>query len=209
MSIKSFEIVQHLSPPGQVDPVTLPPGVDDEFVFDAFLLRPENRLFLINERPRPAGYPGRVWIIALLFALALLTDWLLFDTLPGWQDRTVQAAGETDGADTDYSRLLQTLLNVGMAGSALVGLIVVVRRRRQYTALMQRGQVLVGDVLAFDDGIRAGSLRAALRYRFVSPAGCTIVREVSRPAKEFENRVPAPGSPVAVLYVNDRTFMIL
>ncbi len=82
MGILSVEILDRLS---EQTVTKLPPGVDDKFVSDAFLLFPQNRAFLVGETKRLAGYPRTAWLIGLLLLFTLFASLFLFVTLPDWQ----------------------------------------------------------------------------------------------------------------------------
>jgi len=82
MGLNSVEILDRLSEQARAK---LPPGVDERFVFDAFLLFPQNRAFLVGEAKHLAGYPRAAWMIGLLLLFTLLASLFLFVTLPDWQ----------------------------------------------------------------------------------------------------------------------------
>lgn len=86
----------------------------------------------------------------------------------------------------------------------------VIRPRLRSRKLERSGQLLKGAMIAYNQ-IPGAAPKATVQYRFTSPTGKQIVKTEERiPDNVEQNPVkPSSGTPVVVLYVDDRLFHVL
>lgn len=87
-----------------------------------------------------------------------------------------------------------------------------VRKIRKRCRLARRGQRIAGEVLSCaSDRDSDGDLLLKVRFGFRSPqSGKWIEGKDSQTRKDLEGKpLPSPGTPVHVLYLDDKTYMML
>jgi hypothetical protein len=93
--------------------------------------------------------------------------------------------------------------------SPLVGLILF-RAFRNRRRLFSEGQVLHGELVSFVGRMDRGSYYVTVGYRFKSPLGIPIEGKTRGNYNALKNALtPEPGTPLAVLYVDDKLHQVL
>jgi hypothetical protein len=109
--------------------------------------------------------------------------------------------------DTMRDRL--TIIAAGLTG--LLVLLVIVGLVQRLTGPDRDRQVIRGQVVRCA-GYRDedGDYNLKLSYRFVSPSGQTITAQTAQIRNDLRNKaLPPPGTPVAVYYLSDRSYLLL
>lgn len=79
---------------------------------------------------------------------------------------------------------------------------------REYM-LKEQGELIHGQIQTCDVSGSDGSYWLKIQYSFVTPSGKEITKKTSHSVKHLEGTVPDPGTPVAILYVNDMVYKVL
>lgn len=112
----------------------------------------------------------------------------------------------------DDTRDLQTIIAAGLTGLMIVFLIVGNLQRRGRPRWLGGGRGLVRGEVASCSSYRDDDddFHVKIRYRFRSPSGRTLTGQTSRLRNDLTpETVPAPGTPVAIFYRHDRSFMLM
>jgi hypothetical protein len=109
--------------------------------------------------------------------------------------------------------LCTTLFVVICAGFELWGLLLFFQKRIRWRLLRARGMTRDGEVVSYE--ARAihrpmGYVRAVVRYKFLTPEGIELFGQQAAICEEFDGQaLPIPGTPLTVLYVNQRVHHVL
>lgn len=182
-----------------------------------FVLYPQNAAFVRGEVNRPARLGsgrGVVWGIIFVSLLPILVTpnllaiaaWTSF--LPGVPLTAV-----------DWGNLPLAVWVFGIAALITDALLVyALWRVITMRQLASRGKVIQGELLdiqGYNNPVekqdRLDTLTVVVRYQFTSPTGRTLMgkgREL-RTDLHAEAKLPAAGTPVAVLYLSDRRYRML
>ena len=89
--------------------------------------------------------------------------------------------------------------------------VVMARRSQQRTRrLTQTGQFIVGEVVQCTGSKVKSSYSINLKYAFRSPTGQILIRKESTYRNDLDSAtLPQEGTPVAVLYADDKTFRVM
>jgi hypothetical protein len=105
-----------------------------------------------------------------------------------------------------------TLLSLAFVGGGVFGLMRSIASLGNDRRLRQSGRQLAGTLIrAKTHKGSKGAISLEARYSFRSPAsGKQIEAKITRPRKDLKDApLPAPGTPVAVLYVDDECYVVL
>lgn len=84
------------------------------------------------------------------------------------------------------------------------------RRRKlaKYQRIIKSGRALHGEII--DASYKSHSGMLSLAYRFTTPDGRELTRKAQKVRHDLDNKsLPAPGTPVQILYADDRAFVLL
>ncbi len=109
----------------------------------------------------------------------------------------------------DNGTFLAVMGGLILAG-ALVGLYYFLRQRSRNRRLQQDGQLVIGKIVeAKAVRVKAGN-QLTIQYTFMSPEGGELGRKESLVRNDLRNMpLPSIGTPVAVVYVNDKLYRLL
>jgi hypothetical protein len=176
---------------------------------EIFLLLPENRRILLGES-RKLGVKGEdeslrraIWVLGIAI--------LIFNIITlGPIITSIQA----DSKSTDFQFslvILQFAINILVLGYPWLRIL---KRYRNKRMLEQEGILIYGKVFSArtDRAITFQGTKTALRlkYRFLSPTGKQLVKEEAQLwIRSESSAIPAAGTPVAILYIDDNCFRVL
>ncbi|MEO0563221.1 MAG: hypothetical protein AAF125_14025 [Chloroflexota bacterium] len=183
-----------------------------------FLLHPQNEHVIRGEGDRHLPPNGARIILLIGLPGLFLGLGLAGYTVVRWMDIIpVVQAGTAAPPDTIANGALWTagalLVNLFVVGFYLSGASVLRKRR----ALARRGEVLWGVVTIAEGRIdRFDDLQVAVEYRFKKPKRWRFSRDRHIEGRISEDRndlkgksLPSPGTPLAVLYLNEDNYEIL
>ena len=122
-------------------------------------------------------------------------------------DPTISRLDVPSPEDTTRDRL--TIIAAGL--TSLLVLLVIVSLVQRLTGPDRDKQVIRGQVVTCTGYVdEDGDYNLKLRYRFVSPSGQTITAQTAQIRNDLRNKaLPPPGTPVAVYYLSDRSYLLL
>jgi hypothetical protein len=118
------------------------------------------------------------------------------------------------GEDADYSERNKVLLfGLGWLGIAFIGLSAAIWKMREQRLWVQKSRIMQG-IVCESQGHQAGEklryFKLTIRYRFVSPSGIELFGRQSEARDDLAYQaLPKPGTPVAVLYLDDKHYKML
>lgn len=174
---------------------------------EPFLLDPKSKRFLGERRPVPRNVRNASAAAgALLFCLAVTGGCTAFvgGTLRGASREDLAIVGFMIGLPS----ALMTLACMALSWRKFN---VDLPEAHKADLLEEHGQVLEGELLeAFSHKRRVPGFWVTERYRLESPRGRELFGENRCRRNDLKSRkLPAPGAPVAVLYLDDENFRLL
>jgi hypothetical protein len=92
----------------------------------------------------------------------------------------------------------------------LAMLYVLIRQQRRNRRLIEEGQIVTGKISEITGQSVKGGYQVTVRYDFLSPYGNELSRKESLVRNDLRKvPLPAVGTPIAVVYVDDKLFRIL
>jgi hypothetical protein len=176
---------------------------------DLFLLYPANRDFLEGKSRRIIGH-NPVWRVVSGFSLVFMT--CLYLQGPVLSDVKSGLTGTPN--PWDLGTILATF---GIAAiPMLIALRSEIKTRSRNRRLVQIGRLIRGKVVSSKPSSLTSKYGMDLRYEFITPDGrqCTgkdtlIAFEALLSFSDPNFTRPATGTPVLVLYADDKTFRVL
>jgi hypothetical protein len=123
-------------------------------------------------------------------------------------DPAISVLAHDDIAPLDLEVILPALF-----GPALLTLLILVWAfwvSLRYTRFERQGQVIKGEVTACEGKAMPDHYHVTLSYKFRTPADRELTGKITQERDDLKNEeLPQKGTPVAVLYVNDKLYRLL
>jgi hypothetical protein len=173
----------------------IPPEIP---IADVFFLKPENQRYVSGGSRRPKS-PMTVSGCLILLAFVLISLWML------------GALVRDASTWVDTGTLLVT---IGMNAAAFIATLIMIRKWQRYKRLAREGRLIRGAVVKTEavegDAEDGYGYKVTLHYVFRSPTGHELQGRGSHKRNDLMGKpLPPSGTPILVLYVNDKLHEVL
>lgn len=144
--------------------------------------------------------PGGLGCGLLLLAGILAGAWWLFQDVPG---------NTGNPNDMGLAAVFLGFVSLLLVVSLIMGVFEYVQGRRRYARLTAAGILLPGKVVDVDFKLAGKRFRRIITYEFSAPGGQILQGKQSRSTPPIMGELPAPGTPVQILYADAQTYVML
>lgn len=154
--------------------------------------------------------------VASLFVLVCALAVIIVGLIIAWDGFIIEARGATLRVPAHMGRDPVELI-IGLA-ITVIGLLVLlgvlryilIDAPKSAKRFARDGKNILGEIVECTGQASEDDYSIQVRYRFQTPDGKEIIQQVSSVRNDLKNKpIPAPGTSISIIYINDEEFKVL